>query len=148
MTTVDIFIREGLTGKNPTLPLSEQQAISFPCPHFAVMHSHVNISFFFFKSEFLSLSFPVAERGSFHGQVDLYTPATAQAGATVTLTLTVRHLDSPDANYAVAYLTVVPPVSSNSKLIGYTLYPCRDTVQRSPVLFLSIQIIHSSKTGH
>ncbi|KAM9358829.1 von Willebrand factor A domain-containing protein 7 [Symphorus nematophorus] len=54
-------------------------------------------------------SFPVAEQGSFRGQVDLHTPATAKAGATVTLTLTVRHLNSPDSNYAVAYLTVVPP---------------------------------------
>ncbi|KAK1899969.1 von Willebrand factor A domain containing protein 7 [Dissostichus eleginoides] len=31
------------------------------------------------------------------------------AGATVTLTLTVRALDSTDSNYAVAYLTVIPP---------------------------------------
>ncbi|XP_070826960.1 von Willebrand factor A domain-containing protein 7 [Chaetodon trifascialis] len=53
--------------------------------------------------------FHVAERGSFRGQVDLHTPATALTGATVTLTLTVHALDSPDSNYAVAYLTVVPP---------------------------------------
>ncbi|XP_071352336.1 von Willebrand factor A domain-containing protein 7 [Trachinotus anak] len=53
--------------------------------------------------------FHVAEQGSFHDQVNLHTPATAQAGATVTLTLTVRDLDSTDSNYAVAYLTVVPP---------------------------------------
>ncbi|XP_041797276.1 von Willebrand factor A domain-containing protein 7 [Chelmon rostratus] len=53
--------------------------------------------------------FHVAEHGSFRGQVDLHTPATARTGATVTLTLTVRALDSPDSNYAVAYLTVVPP---------------------------------------
>ncbi|XP_039987366.1 von Willebrand factor A domain-containing protein 7 [Xiphias gladius] len=53
--------------------------------------------------------FHVAEQGSFHDQVNLHTPATAQAGATVTLTLTVRALDSTDSNYAVAYLTVVPP---------------------------------------
>ncbi|XP_078102749.1 von Willebrand factor A domain-containing protein 7 [Sander vitreus] len=53
--------------------------------------------------------FHVAEQGSFRGQVDLLTPATAQSGATVTLTLTVNALDSPDSNYAVAYLTVVPP---------------------------------------
>ncbi len=65
----------------------------------------------FFKSKFLSLSLHVAERGSFHGQVDLHTPATAQAGAAVTLTLNVHALDSVDSNYAVAYLTVVPPVS-------------------------------------
>ncbi|XP_042343175.1 von Willebrand factor A domain-containing protein 7 [Plectropomus leopardus] len=59
-------------------------------------------------------TFHVAGQGSFHGQVDLYTPATAQAGATVTLTLTVRALDSPDSNYAVAYLTVVPPDPNTS----------------------------------
>ncbi|XP_076591759.1 von Willebrand factor A domain-containing protein 7 isoform X1 [Chaetodon auriga] len=53
--------------------------------------------------------FHIAEQGSFRGQVDLHTPATALTGATVTLTLTVRALDSPDSNYAVAYLTVVPP---------------------------------------
>ncbi|KAF1393792.1 hypothetical protein PFLUV_G00019720 [Perca fluviatilis] len=53
--------------------------------------------------------FHVAEQGSFRGQVDLLTPAAAQSGATVTLTLTVHALDSPDSNYAVAYLTVVPP---------------------------------------
>ncbi|XP_068172839.1 von Willebrand factor A domain-containing protein 7 isoform X2 [Antennarius striatus] len=53
--------------------------------------------------------FYVAEQGSFHGQVDLHAPATAQPGLTVTLTLNVHDLDSPDSNYAVAYLTVVPP---------------------------------------
>ncbi|XP_034459215.1 von Willebrand factor A domain-containing protein 7 isoform X2 [Hippoglossus hippoglossus] len=53
--------------------------------------------------------FHVAEQGSFHDQVNLHTPATAQAGATVTLTLTVRAFDSADSNYAVTYLTVVPP---------------------------------------
>ncbi|XP_023155615.2 von Willebrand factor A domain-containing protein 7 [Amphiprion ocellaris] len=58
--------------------------------------------------------FPVAEKGSFRGQVQLHTPAKAQAGATVTLTLTVRALDSPDSNYAVAYLTVVPLDSDTS----------------------------------
>ncbi|XP_028321008.1 von Willebrand factor A domain-containing protein 7 [Gouania willdenowi] len=54
-------------------------------------------------------SFPVGAHGSFQGQVDIHTPATASAGATVTLTLTVHALDSPDSNYAVTYLTVVPP---------------------------------------
>ncbi|XP_054454261.1 von Willebrand factor A domain-containing protein 7 [Anoplopoma fimbria] len=53
--------------------------------------------------------FHVAEQGPFRGQVDLLTPSTAQAGATVTLTFTVRALDSLDSNYAVAYLTVIPP---------------------------------------
>ncbi|XP_040901618.1 von Willebrand factor A domain-containing protein 7 [Toxotes jaculatrix] len=55
------------------------------------------------------LRFHVAGNGSFHDQVNLHTPATAQAGATVTLTLTVRALDSTDSNYQVVYLTVVPP---------------------------------------
>lgn len=72
-----------------------------------------HISFLLFKFEFLSLRFFVAEQGSFHGQVDLHTPDTAQPGTTVTLTLTVLALDSPDSNYAVAYLTVVPLVSVN-----------------------------------
>ncbi|XP_034023845.1 von Willebrand factor A domain-containing protein 7 [Thalassophryne amazonica] len=53
-------------------------------------------------------SFPVAEQGSLRGGVDHYTPPTAQAGGTVTLTITVRALDSSDSNYAVTYLTVVP----------------------------------------
>lgn len=60
---------------------------------------------------FLFLRFSVGAQGSFRGQVYLLTPATAQAGATVTLSLSVRALGSPDSNYAVAYLTVVPPVS-------------------------------------
>nr|XP_040048468.1 von Willebrand factor A domain-containing protein 7 isoform X1 [Gasterosteus aculeatus aculeatus] len=55
------------------------------------------------------LSFHVEEQGSFRGEVDLIAPAAAEAGATVTLTLTVNALDSPDSNYAVAYLTVIPP---------------------------------------
>lgn len=55
----------------------------------------------------------MAEQGTFHGQVDLYTPPTAQPGMTVTLTLNVHSLDSPDSNYVVAYLTVVPTVSLN-----------------------------------
>ncbi|KAM6945989.1 von Willebrand factor A domain-containing protein 7 [Aplochiton taeniatus] len=54
-------------------------------------------------------SFPVAERGTLRGQVDLHTAAEAEAGEAVTLTLTVRALDSPDSNYAVVHLTVVPP---------------------------------------
>ncbi|XP_030599361.1 von Willebrand factor A domain-containing protein 7 [Archocentrus centrarchus] len=58
--------------------------------------------------------FPVSEQESFHGQVSLHIPATAQAGATVTLTLTVHDLDSPDSDYAVAYLTVVPQDSDTS----------------------------------
>ncbi|RVE64554.1 hypothetical protein OJAV_G00127020 [Oryzias javanicus] len=53
--------------------------------------------------------FPVAEQGLYRSEVNLLTPATAPAGATVTLTLTVHDLDSPDSNFAVVYLTVVPP---------------------------------------
>ncbi|XP_061576207.1 von Willebrand factor A domain-containing protein 7 isoform X2 [Cololabis saira] len=58
--------------------------------------------------------FPVVAQGSFRGQVHLLTPATAQSGATVTLSLTVHALDSPASNYAVAYLTVVPPDGDTS----------------------------------
>ncbi|XP_053176140.1 von Willebrand factor A domain-containing protein 7 [Scomber japonicus] len=52
--------------------------------------------------------FRVDAQGSFQGEVHLHTPPTAHAGATVSLTLNVRDLKSPDSNYAVAYLTVVP----------------------------------------
>ncbi|KAM4742986.1 von Willebrand factor A domain-containing protein 7 isoform 1-T5 [Anableps anableps] len=52
--------------------------------------------------------FFVEEQGSFRAQVSLLTPAKAQAGATVTLTLTVHALDSLESNYAVTFLTVVP----------------------------------------
>lgn len=69
-------------------------------------HIHTNLVAFLF------LSFFVEERGSFHGQVSLLTPATAKAGATVTLTLTVHALDSLQSNYAVTFLTVVPLVSN------------------------------------
>uniref|UniRef100_UPI0037E839E5 von Willebrand factor A domain-containing protein 7-like n=1 Tax=Semicossyphus pulcher TaxID=241346 RepID=UPI0037E839E5 len=69
--------------------------------------------------------FHVAEQESFRGQVELHAPATAQAGATVTLTLTVRAHDSPDSNYAVAYMTVVPldpdtspPSCSSARLLS------------------------------
>ncbi|XP_007562866.1 von Willebrand factor A domain-containing protein 7 [Poecilia formosa] len=50
----------------------------------------------------------VKEQGSSDAEVSLLTPATAQAGATVTLTLTVHALNSLESNYAVAFLTVVP----------------------------------------
>nr|XP_057936998.1 von Willebrand factor A domain-containing protein 7 [Doryrhamphus excisus] len=53
--------------------------------------------------------FHVGAHKLFHSQVGLHTPSTAQAGATVTLTLSVHALDSADTNYAVVYLTVVPP---------------------------------------
>ncbi|KAK7906764.1 hypothetical protein WMY93_015376 [Mugilogobius chulae] len=54
-------------------------------------------------------SFPVAEQGSFRGQVDLVTSPSARPGSTVTLSLSVRDMNSADSNYAVVYLTVVPP---------------------------------------
>ncbi|XP_061683678.1 von Willebrand factor A domain-containing protein 7 [Syngnathoides biaculeatus] len=53
--------------------------------------------------------FHIAARKLFHSQVGLHTPASAQGGATVTLTLSVHAVDPADTNYAVAYLTVVPP---------------------------------------
>ncbi|XP_015228237.1 PREDICTED: von Willebrand factor A domain-containing protein 7-like [Cyprinodon variegatus] len=52
--------------------------------------------------------FFIKDQGSLRDQVSLLTPAAAQAGATVTLTLTVHALDSLDSNYAVTFLTVVP----------------------------------------
>ncbi|XP_019905261.2 von Willebrand factor A domain-containing protein 7 [Esox lucius] len=55
------------------------------------------------------LSFSVGERGSVRGEVKLQTPEGAEAGGSVTLTLTVRALNSLDSNYAVMHLTVVPP---------------------------------------
>ncbi|XP_075871301.1 von Willebrand factor A domain-containing protein 7 isoform X1 [Nelusetta ayraudi] len=58
--------------------------------------------------------FFVTEYASFSGRVELRTPATAQPGVTVSLTLTARALGSPDLNYAVAYLTVVSPDSDMS----------------------------------
>ncbi|XP_029571613.1 von Willebrand factor A domain-containing protein 7 isoform X1 [Salmo trutta] len=51
----------------------------------------------------------VGERGSVRGEVELQTPKGAEAGGAVTMTLTVRVLDSLDSNYAVLHLTVVPP---------------------------------------
>ncbi|XP_047449813.1 von Willebrand factor A domain-containing protein 7 isoform X2 [Mugil cephalus] len=61
-----------------------------------------------------SYRFHVMEQASFHDQVNLHTPASARGGETVTLTLTVRALDSSHSNYAVAYLTVVPPDADTS----------------------------------
>lgn len=63
-----------------------------------------------FLWQLLSLRFHVEEGGSFRGQVYLLTPASAAAGATVTLSLTVHAHNTPESNYAVAYLTVVPLV--------------------------------------
>nr|XP_061797464.1 von Willebrand factor A domain-containing protein 7-like [Nerophis lumbriciformis] len=53
--------------------------------------------------------FYISAHNVFHSQVGLHTPSTAQDGATVTLTLSVQALNSKDTNYAVAYLTVIPP---------------------------------------
>lgn len=59
----------------------------------------------------------VGEQESFDAEVSLLTAATAEAGATVTLTLTVHALNSLDSNYAVTFLTVVPLVSKRKYLI-------------------------------
>ncbi|XP_018603910.2 von Willebrand factor A domain-containing protein 7 [Scleropages formosus] len=62
---------------------------------------------------FLSQSGPqrlfVDERGSVTGEVEINTPSTAEPGGAVTLILTVRAQDSPDGNYAVVHLTIIPP---------------------------------------
>ncbi|KAG7470601.1 hypothetical protein MATL_G00115630 [Megalops atlanticus] len=50
----------------------------------------------------------VGERGTVRGEVELKTPEDTESGGAVTLTLTVRALDSYDANYAVAHLTIIP----------------------------------------
>lgn len=68
-----------------------------------------------FKTIFAFISFFVKEFASFGGRVELRTPATAPPGVTVSLTLTAHALGSPDLNYAVAYLTVVSPVSLSKK---------------------------------
>ncbi|KAJ7995232.1 hypothetical protein DPEC_G00242400 [Dallia pectoralis] len=59
-------------------------------------------------------SFSVGERGSVRREVKLQTPEGTEAGQSVTLTLTVRALDSLDSNYAVTHLTVVPPDSDQT----------------------------------
>ncbi|KAI4896696.1 hypothetical protein NFI96_016086 [Prochilodus magdalenae] len=51
--------------------------------------------------------FSIGERGSVRLDVELRTPHSAQAGQTVTLTLTVQAQDSSDSNYAVVHLTVL-----------------------------------------
>ncbi|XP_072550642.1 von Willebrand factor A domain-containing protein 7 [Salminus brasiliensis] len=53
-------------------------------------------------------SFFIGERGSVRREAELRIPHAAQAGQTVTLTLTVQAQDSPDLNYAVVHLTVLP----------------------------------------
>ncbi|MCJ8733135.1 hypothetical protein PDJAM_G00219630 [Pangasius djambal] len=50
----------------------------------------------------------IGERGSVREEVKLRTPHSTQAGQTLTVTLTVQAHDSPDANYAVVYLLVLP----------------------------------------
>ena len=48
--------------------------------------------------------------GSIRDKVNIHIPGEAEAGAAVTLTLTVEALDSADSNYAVLHLIVVPLV--------------------------------------
>lgn len=43
-------------------------------------------------------------------EVELRTPHTAQTGRAITLTLTVQAEDTPDSNYAVVHLIVIPEV--------------------------------------
>lgn len=43
-------------------------------------------------------------------EVELMTPQIAQTGRAITLTLTVHAEDSPDSNYAVVHLIVIPEV--------------------------------------
>ncbi|XP_046720564.1 von Willebrand factor A domain-containing protein 7 isoform X2 [Silurus meridionalis] len=50
----------------------------------------------------------IGERGSMREEVKLRTPHSTQLGQTLTLTLTVQACDSPDANYAIVYLLVLP----------------------------------------
>ncbi|KAG9342176.1 hypothetical protein JZ751_017176 [Albula glossodonta] len=50
----------------------------------------------------------VGQRGSLRREVEMKTPKDMELGGAVTLTLTVRALDSADTNYAVVHLTVVP----------------------------------------
>ncbi|KAJ8368947.1 hypothetical protein SKAU_G00089750 [Synaphobranchus kaupii] len=51
----------------------------------------------------------VGERGSLRGEVEVKTPGGTEPGGAVTLTLTVRALDTADSNYAVVHLVVIPP---------------------------------------
>lgn len=64
----------------------------------------------------MSIRFFVTEFSSYGDRVELRTPATAQPGVTVSLTLTAHALESPDLNYAVVYMTVVSPVSLSNNL--------------------------------
>ncbi|XP_035240285.1 von Willebrand factor A domain-containing protein 7 [Anguilla anguilla] len=50
----------------------------------------------------------VGERGSLRGKVEVRTPGGTDPGSAVTLTLTVRALDTADSNYAVVHLIVIP----------------------------------------
>ncbi|XP_048024996.1 von Willebrand factor A domain-containing protein 7 [Megalobrama amblycephala] len=50
----------------------------------------------------------IGVRSSVKREVELRTPHTAQTGRAITLTLTVQAEDSPDSNYAVVHLTVIP----------------------------------------
>lgn len=50
----------------------------------------------------------IGTRGSVKREVEIRTPHTTQTGKAITLTLTVQAEDSPDSNYAVVHLTVIP----------------------------------------
>ncbi|KAA0714551.1 von Willebrand factor A domain-containing protein 7 [Triplophysa tibetana] len=50
----------------------------------------------------------IAERSSVKREIELNTPHNAETKRPITLTLTVHAEDSPDSNYAVVYLTVIP----------------------------------------
>lgn len=52
----------------------------------------------------------ISVRSSVKREIELRTPPTAQTGRAITLTLTVQAEDSPDSNYAVIHLTVIPEV--------------------------------------
>ncbi|XP_051580418.1 von Willebrand factor A domain-containing protein 7-like [Myxocyprinus asiaticus] len=52
--------------------------------------------------------FFIAEMGSVKREVEIRAPHNAQTARAITLTLTVQAEDSPDSNYAVIHLTVIP----------------------------------------
>lgn len=58
----------------------------------------------------------IGVRSSVKREVELRTPHTAQTGRAITLTLTVQAEDSPDSNYAVVHLTVIPEVRTITML--------------------------------
>lgn len=54
-------------------------------------------------------------------EIKLRTPNSTQAGQTLTVTLTAQAEDSPDSNYAVVYLLVLPKVRKTNILNIYTI---------------------------